>query len=41
LTKYGWVDKVSKLWNCSHTQVKRYMNKYLKEYEVYRRKTQI
>ncbi len=31
LTKYGWVQKVSILWNVSHTQVKRWIKKYYKD----------
>lgn len=37
LTRYGWVNKVSKLLGISHTQVRRFMNLYYKE-AYYRRK---
>lgn len=36
LTKYGWVKKVSEIWGISHTQVKRFIDKYYVG-DVYRR----
>lgn len=36
LTNYGWVGKVAKVWNVSHTQVRRYIEKYY-DGEVYKR----
>lgn len=36
LKSYGWVSKVSKLLNCSHTQVKRFIDKHYKG-DIYRR----
>lgn len=30
LTKWGWISKVSKRWNVSHTQVRRFFDKYYK-----------
>ena len=29
--KYGWVTKVAKIWGCSHTTVKRYIDKHFPE----------
>lgn len=37
LTKYGWVNKVSDRLNLTHTQVKRFIDKYY-DGEIYRRK---
>jgi len=37
LTKWGWVKKVSEILNISHTQTRRFMDKYYKE-EIYKRK---
>lgn len=40
LTKYGWVNKVSKTLNLTHTQTKRFIDSYY-EGEIYRRNEKI
>lgn len=35
--EYGWVVKVAKIWKCSHTQVKRWINKNIPGLEYYER----
>lgn len=37
LMKFGWVEEVSKKWNVSHTQVRRWMKKYYPEIKFYER----
>lgn len=37
LTKFGWVGEVARVWNVSHTQARRYIEKYY-DGEVYKRK---
>jgi hypothetical protein len=36
--KYGWVSRASKELNISHTQVKRFVNLYMKDLKYYKRK---
>lgn len=31
VSKYGWVTRVAKVWGCSHTTVKRYIDRYFPE----------
>ena len=38
MTQYGWVQKASKLFNCSHTQVRRFVKKHYKESYYIRKK---
>jgi 5-methylcytosine-specific restriction endonuclease McrA len=38
LTKFGWNVKVSKIWNVSQTQVRRWIKKYYPDIEFYERK---
>lgn len=37
--KFGWVEKVSKEWNISHTSVRRWIKKYYPELKFYERKS--
>lgn len=38
IRKYGWVGEISKKWDISHTQVKRWVRKNLPDLEFYERK---
>ena len=38
LMKFGWIQKISKLWNVSHTQTSRWILKYYPDLEFYERK---
>jgi hypothetical protein len=40
VTKFGWVEKVAKILNVSHTQARRFMDKYYPE-RVYKRKSPV
>ena len=37
LLEFGWVEKVSKIWNVSHTSVRRIFNKYFNDIPRYKR----
>lgn len=37
--KFGWVSRLAKQMNCSHTQVRRIVNKYFPDIESYKRKS--
>ena len=39
LMKYGWVQKVSKLWNVSHTQTCKWIEQYYPDLKFYKRVT--
>jgi very-short-patch-repair endonuclease len=38
-TKYGWIQKLSKKMNCSHTHTRRILNKYFSEVQTFKRRT--
>jgi hypothetical protein len=39
IEKYGWVSKLSKAMNCSHTHVRRTIKKYFPNVKIHRRKS--
>lgn len=41
LSKFGWVSEVSKMWNISHTQVKKWIKRNCPELKYYQRSSQL